>query len=106
MNASVVDDQTGEEKKTNEFRFTWGSPNRAFGRTVVPITYEGEFKSGSFASSFAKWVYRSYAVAGRRPGVKNWFRDSRNARGPSSVHALESGDVLCIYIAAPAGLSV
>lgn len=40
VEASVINDQTGEEKKTNEFRFTWGSPTRGFNRTVVPKTYK------------------------------------------------------------------
>jgi len=40
VEASVIDDQTGEEKKTNDFRFTWGSPERGFTTTVVPKTYE------------------------------------------------------------------
>jgi acyl-coenzyme A thioesterase 9 len=43
VEASVIDDQTGEEKKTNDFRFTWGTPERGFTRTVVPKTYEGMY---------------------------------------------------------------
>lgn len=44
VEASVINDETGEEKKTNDFRFTWGagSSERSFTRTVVPKTYEGE----------------------------------------------------------------
>ncbi|PVG02136.1 Thioesterase/thiol ester dehydrase-isomerase [Serendipita vermifera] len=38
--ASVIDDKTGDEKTTNEFRFTWGSADSGFSRTVVPKTYE------------------------------------------------------------------
>lgn len=40
VSASVIDDQTGDERVTNEFKFTWGSPDRSFSRTVIPRTYE------------------------------------------------------------------
>ncbi|KAG8824864.1 hypothetical protein FRC18_010423 [Serendipita sp. 400] len=40
VEASVIDQETGEERVTNDFRFTWGTPEHKFGRIVVPKTYE------------------------------------------------------------------
>ncbi|KAG8835529.1 hypothetical protein FRC17_002758 [Serendipita sp. 399] len=40
VEASVIDQESGEERVTNEFRFTWGTPERNFSRIAVPKTYE------------------------------------------------------------------
>lgn len=77
MRANVINPDTGEERTTNDFYFTWcrdeGEPLK---KIVVPRTYQGQCRAFSLAYTD---MFRSYSM------YSNSFRGHELARGQASI---------------------